>query len=140
MPVACAMPIPRRIAKNSLLVATLLHDTGWAHVNETKIISEGLRGDWRKAEIRFEHEHMGCAVARRVLPPLGYDPAFIDAVCRIIDGHDTRPLAHSIEDALMRDADRLWRFDTTGIALVSGWFDLIPRRTPTGRKRKWFPS
>lgn len=109
-----------------VLVATLLHDTGWAHVDETKIISEGFRGDWRKAAIRFEHERLGCDVARRVLPPLGYAPGFIEAVCDIIDGHDTRPVAHSLEDALMRDADRLWRFDHAGIALAAGWFSQHP--------------
>lgn len=109
-----------------VLVATVLHDTGWAHVDETKIISEGFRGDWRKANIRFEHERLGCEVARRVLPPLGHEPAFIEAVCAIIDGHDTRPAAHSLEDALMRDADRLWRFDHAGIALASGWFSQDP--------------
>lgn len=109
-----------------VLVATLLHDTGWAHVDETKIISEGFRGDWRRAGIRFEHERLGCEVARRVLPGLGYDARFIDAVCAIIDGHDTRPVAYSLEDALMRDADRLWRFDHAGIALASGWFSQNP--------------
>lgn len=109
-----------------VLVSTLLHDTGWAHVDETKIISEGFRGDWRKAGIRFEHERLGCDVARRVLPPLGYEPAFIEAVCTIIDGHDTRPVAYSLEDALMRDADRLWRFDRAGIALAAGWFSQNP--------------
>lgn len=109
-----------------VLVATLLHDTGWAHVDETKIISEGFRGDWRKAGIRYEHERLGCDIARRVLPPLGYADDFIEAVCAIIDGHDTRAFAHSLEDALMRDADRLWRFDHAGIALASGWFSQNP--------------
>ena len=109
-------------------VSTLLHDTGWAHVDESRIISEGFAGDWRKAAIRFEHEKQGCAVARRVLPGLGYSAAFIERVCAIIDGHDTRPVAHSLEDALMRDADRLWRFDQAGIALASTWFKMDPAR------------
>lgn len=109
-----------------VLVSTLLHDTGWAHVDEDKIISDGFRGDWRKADIRFQHEKEGCAVARRVLPPLGYDAEFVEAVCAIIDGHDTRAEAYSLEDALMRDADRLWRFDQAGIALASGWFGQDP--------------
>lgn len=109
-----------------VLVSTLLHDTGWAHVDESKIISEGFRGDWRQADIRYEHEREGCDVARRVLPPLGYADAFIEAVCAIIDGHDTRQVAYSLEDALMRDADRLWRFDRAGIALASGWFSQTP--------------
>src|SRR5699024_3486710 len=45
-----------------VLIATLLHDTGWAHVDEDRIISEGFRGDWRKADIRYEHEVQGCKV------------------------------------------------------------------------------
>lgn len=107
-------------------VTTLLHDTGWARVDETKIISEGFAGDWRKADIRFEHERHGCDIAREVLPGLGYDDAFIARVTAIIDGHDTRQVSHSLEDSLVRDADRLWRFTATGIALASGWFGLSP--------------
>jgi len=107
-------------------VTILLHDTGWGRVDESRIISEGFGGDWRKADIRFQHEQQGCEIAREVLPGLGYGDEFIDAVCAIIDGHDTRPEARSLEDALVRDADRLWRFDHAGIALASGWFGLDP--------------
>jgi hypothetical protein len=113
---------------NSLLVrvSIQLHDTGWGRVEEDRIISEGFSGDWRKAAIRFEHERQGCVIAREVLPPLGYDEHFVEAVCAIIDGHDTRQEAYSLEDALVRDADRLWRFDHAGIALASGWFRMDP--------------
>lgn len=107
-------------------VAIQLHDTGWGRVDESRILSEGFSGDWRKAAIRFEHEKQGCIIAREVLPPLGYDEAFVEAVCAIIDGHDTRAEAYSLEDALVRDADRLWRFDHAGIALASGWFGMDP--------------
>lgn len=122
----------RLIAANpevdSLLVrvSILLHDAGWGRVDESRILSEGFTGDWRKAAIRFEHEKLGCEIAREVLPPLGYDEEFVDQVVAIIDGHDTRPEAYSLEDALMRDADRLWRFDQVGIALASSWFKLDP--------------
>ena len=107
-------------------VAIVLHDVGWARVDESRIISEGFSGDWKKAQIRFEHEKQGCIIAREVLAPLGYSPEFIGAVCAIIDGHDTRKEALSLEDALVRDADRLWRFTTAGIALASGWFAMDP--------------
>lgn len=107
-------------------VTILLHDTGWGRVDESRIISEGFTGDWRKAAIRFEHEKQGCIIAREVLPPLGYSEQFVDDVCAIIDGHDTRKEAYSLEDALVRDADRLWRFDHAGIALASGWFGMDP--------------
>lgn len=107
-----------------VMVATILHDTGWAHVDQSRIVSEGFRGsgDWRQAVIRYEHEVEGMKVARRVLPGLGYDEAFIERVCDIIDGHDTRKAAFSLEDALVRDSDRLWRFDQAGIAMSIEWF------------------
>lgn len=63
---------------------------------------------WRKSDIRLEHEFQGCKVAKRVLP-----------------GTAT-PTTSLLEDALMRDADRSWRFDRAGIALASGWFDQTP--------------
>ena len=107
-------------------VAILLHDTGWARVDEERILGEGFTGDWRKADVRYEHERHGCDIAREVLPPLGYDDGFIGRVTAIIDGHDTRPVSHSLEDSLVRDADRLWRFTPAGIALASSWFRLTP--------------
>lgn len=107
-------------------VAILLHDTGWGRVDEDRILTEGFSGDWRKADIRYEHERQGCLIAEETLPQLGYDADFIARVTAIIDGHDTRPEPKSLEDALVRDADRLWRFDHTGIALAHGWFKLTP--------------
>lgn len=107
-------------------VSIQLHDTGWGRVDESRILSEGFTGDWRKAAIRYEHEKQGCIIAREVLPPLGYGADFIEQVCAIVDGHDTRPDAYTLEDALVRDADRLWRFDHAGIALASGWFGMDP--------------
>lgn len=107
-------------------VAILLHDTGWARVDETKIISEGFGKDWRRAQIRFEHEAKGCEIAREVLPGLGFEAEFITRVTDIIDGHDTRAESYSIEDSLVRDADRLWRFTPAGIALASSWFGQRP--------------
>lgn len=62
----------------------------------------------------------------RGVAPLGYGQPLIDEVCAIIDGHDTRQVAHSLEDAMMRDADRLWRFTTTGVAMASSWFFMTP--------------
>lgn len=107
-------------------VAILLHDTGWGRVDEERILSEGFSDSWRQAAIRYEHEKQGCLIAREVLPPLGYEGEFVDKVVAIIDGHDTRKEAKSLEDALVRDADRLWRFDHAGIALASGWFRMDP--------------
>lgn len=106
--------------------AILLHDTGWSRCDESKIFTEGFQGDWRKSDIRRQHELEGCNIAREVLPGLGYDDETIKRVTDIIDGHDTRMESYSIEDSLVRDADRLWRFTPAGIALASGWFKKTP--------------
>ncbi|MEN9715326.1 MAG: hypothetical protein RJA35_793 [Actinomycetota bacterium] len=107
-------------------LAILLHDTGWSRCDESKIFTEGFQGEWRKSDIRILHEKEGCNIAREVLPGLGYSDAVIKKVTDIIDGHDTRMESYSIEDSLVRDADRLWRFTPTGIALASGWFGKTP--------------
>jgi Predicted HD superfamily hydrolase len=107
-------------------VTALLHDTGWSRVDEERIFSEGFGVDWKQSRVRFEHEEHGCDIAREVLPGLGYSAEFVDAVVAIIDGHDTRPEAHSLEDALVRDADRLWRFSGVGIAIACSWFSTTP--------------
>jgi len=109
-------------------VAILLHDTGWARVDADLIVSEGFRSaNWRQSDARIQHEIEGCNIARELLPGLGYDTAFITRVTDIIDGHDTRLEHHSLEDAIVRDADRLWRFTPTGTGFSSLWFGKTPR-------------
>ena len=109
-------------------LATMLHDTGWARVDEERIISEGFRSDnAMQSDIRVQHEIEGCNIAREILPPLGYSAEVVDAVCDIIDGHDTDPQHNGVEDAIMRDADRLWRFQPTGMAYSALWFGKTPQ-------------
>lgn len=110
-------------------LAILLHDTGWARVDEKRILSEGFRSDnFMTSDIRVLHEIEGCNIAREVLPPLGYGAEIVEAVCCIIDGHDTDPKHDGIEDAIVRDADRLWRFQPTGMAFSAVWFDKTPQQ------------
>lgn len=116
---------------NSLVtrLAILLHDTGWARVDEERIISEGFRSEnAMQSDVRVLHEIEGCNITREVLPPLGYDERVVEAVCAIIDGHDTDPVHNGIEDAIVRDADRLWRFQPTGIGYSSLWWGNTPQQ------------
>ena len=46
----------------------------------------------------------------------------------IIDGHDTRAEPRSLNDRLVRDADKLWRFTVTGIAVACDWFKMTPHQ------------
>ena len=46
------------------------------------------------------------------------------AILGIIDGHDSRREATSIEDAIVKDADKVWRLTPRGIDTVMDWFGL----------------
>ena len=110
-------------------VAILLHDTGWARIDARRTIDEGFRSEnWRHSDARIQHEIEGCNIARELLPGLGFDDAFIVKVTDIVDGHDTRLDHRSLEDAIVRDADRLWRFTPTGTAFSAEWFGRTPRQ------------
>ncbi|MFF4759788.1 HD domain-containing protein [Streptomyces sp. NPDC001292] len=113
---------------NGLVVrlAILLHDIGWYCVDEEDILTRGFGENWQTADIRYVHEREGCRLAREILGGLGYTEEIITRVTAIIEGHDTRPYARSHEDELVRDADKLWRFTTAGIAIASGWFHKTP--------------
>lgn len=108
-------------------VAAMLHDVGWSRVDESKILEEGFRSDnFLTSDIRVQHEIFGCDIAREILPGCGFDDEFIEKVTAIIDGHDTRPVSYSIEDSIVRDADRLWRFHPTGLGFSAEWFGQTP--------------
>ncbi len=109
-------------------VAAMLHDVGWSRVDESKILEEGFRSDnFLTSDIRVQHEIFGCDIAREILPGCGFDDEFITRVTDIIDGHDTRPVSYSIEDSIVRDADRLWRFHPTGLGFSAEWFGQTPQ-------------
>lgn len=103
--------------------AILLHDTGWSTVREDEILEAIAPGSGRPDLVR-RHEIEGAKIARTVLEQLGRDPEVTRRVAEIVDGHDSRLEALSIEDAIVKDADKIWRVTPHGIATVTGWFDL----------------
>jgi HD superfamily phosphodiesterase len=113
-----------------VLLSILLHDLGWAVVDQEKAISEGFGGgDHAKAmasDIRVAHEKEGARIAREILGELGYEAPLIDRVAEIIDGHDTRREALSLEDELVKDADALWRWSLTGASISADWWGETP--------------
>lgn len=108
-----------------VLPAILLHDTGWSTVPASGIL-EAIAPGGGRPDLVLQHEREGARIAREVLDTLGHDPETTDAVVQIIDGHDSRRHALSIEDAIVKDADKLWRVSPHGIRTVCAWFDLSP--------------
>jgi hypothetical protein len=123
---AIAQALLRRLPEADraiVLPAILLHDTGWSTVRDEEILEAIAPGGGRPDLVR-RHEIEGARIAREVLQELGRPESVVTRVTAIIDGHDSRPEALSIEDAIVKDADKIWRVTPHGLTVVSGWFDL----------------
>ena len=68
-----------------------------------------------RADLRRQHELEGVRIAKEILAEIGYDEALSAEILQIIDGHDSREHALSLNDQLVKDADKLWRFAPTGL-------------------------
>lgn len=109
------------------LLAILLHDIGWYAIDMERIVAEGFRSENPlQSDVRYLHEAEGVRLAVPVLKDCGWAEEVIAQVCEIIDGHDTRPHPHHLNDRVVRDADKLWRFEVTGISVASDWFGMTP--------------
>lgn len=110
-------------------VAIILHDIGWYSIDEDDIFKKGFQSEnFMQSDVRYLHESEGVRLAKPLLKDLGYDNEFIQKVCTIIDGHDTRNFSRSLEDELVRDADKLWRFTVAGVSVACDWFKQTPAK------------
>jgi hypothetical protein len=109
-----------------VLLGILLHDVGWAVVDQEAIYRDGFGPGMMESDVRIAHEKEGARLARSILGELGHPAPLVDEIATIIDGHDTRPHALSLNDELVKDADRLWRFSVTGVSVACDWFSLTP--------------
>ncbi len=108
-------------------LAILLHDIGWYSIDQADIIEQGFRSDnFLTSDVRYLHESEGVRLGTEILQQTGWSQEVIDAVCEIIDGHDTRPDPHHLNDRVVRDADKLWRYEVTGICVAADWFGVTP--------------
>jgi HD superfamily phosphodiesterase len=110
-----------------VLPAILLHDFGYFLVPEEDHL-KGLAGapvGW-EPDITRLHEIEGARIAGEILGEVGYDPGRTARIQEIVDGHDSRTEALSLEDALVKDADKLWRYTESGVRICSGWMNRTP--------------
>jgi HD superfamily phosphodiesterase len=97
-----------------VLPAVLLHDVGWKSVPEEQQL-DGFGPHVRNKEIQRFHEVEGARIAETILRTLNYSEEKIVEIIAIVDGHDTRLQALSLNDSLLKDADKLWRYSTVGV-------------------------
>jgi hypothetical protein len=106
-----------------LLPAILLHDTGWKQIPAEKTL-HAFGPNNKYPELTRQHELEGMAIAEKVLQGLAYPVALIEQVLQLIDGHDTTKHARSLDDSLLKDADKLWRYTPHGVKTIQGWFEI----------------
>ncbi len=99
--------------------AIILHDVGWSRLERQAISAAyGVRAkgsEWRN--LNRVHEEAGEAIAREILEGYSYDPSLIETIASIIRAHDSGEEARSIEEAVVKDADKLWRFSEIGFSV-----------------------
>lgn len=106
-----------------VLPAMLLHDIGWSAVDPGLVLSAIAPGAGNP-ELVLQHEKEGATLAARLLEQHGVAQEDIERISCIIDGHDSRPESTSIEDSLVKDADKLWRLTGHGLDTIMDWFGL----------------
>ncbi|MBE7469360.1 MAG: hypothetical protein DPW09_10480 [Anaerolineae bacterium] len=106
-----------------VLPAILLHDVGYALIPDDLQLQSLVGGTNQnpRLDVSRQHEIEGARIAGEILTDLNYAPDKIIEIQRIIDGHDTRREALSLNDALVKDADKLWRFDPVGVPICAPW-------------------
>jgi len=108
-----------------VLPAVILHDTGWKSVPEELQLKAFGPGK-RDREINRIHEVEGAKRAREILEQIDYDAELVDKVAEIVIGHDSRKEALSLEDSIVKDSDRLWRFSEEALEVDPARFGIHP--------------
>ncbi len=111
-----------------VLPAILMHDVGWKKFPPEQL-AHAVGPNPKYPELQRAHEIEGVKIAREAFDRLAFPRPTTDRILAIIDGHDTRKAAISREDAVMKDADKLWRFTTHGIATIGGWYEMPAKVT-----------
>lgn len=99
-----------------VIPAIILHDVGWKKVPQNlQLRAFGPKA--RYPRINRIHEKEGVKIAKDILEKIHYDAQRIEEILEIIDGHDSRKTAISLNDKIVKDADRLWRISKKGFQL-----------------------
>lgn len=106
--------------RNVVIPAAILHDTGWGLMPKERT-ALFMQENWREyeTELRKEHQEAGKNFALGLLIGMKYPLEHREHSVEIISQHDTRKGFYSLEDGIVRDADKLWRFTLFGIEIAT---------------------
>lgn len=116
--------------RDVVLPAILLHDTGWSQVPPDEVLEAIAPGGGRPDLVR-QHEVEGARIAGEILRQVGHPEEFISEIQDIINGHDSRRETLSLNDSIVKDADKIWRVTPWGLDVITDWFGLTRPETLT---------
>ena len=99
-----------------VITAVILHDVGWSAVPEALQVT-AFGPNATAPELNRRHETEGVRIAGEILKAVSYPRGAVEEVLEIVGGHDSRGAALSLNDKIVKDADRLWRFTRTGLRI-----------------------
>jgi HD superfamily phosphodiesterase len=103
----------------------LLHDIGWKMIPEKDHLKMfGPKADKRLIKI---HEREGARMAAQILRELVYPEGKAKAIVSIVKGHDTSTRPRSLNEKIVKDSDRLWRFSKQGFLIDGMRFKVPPK-------------
>jgi HD superfamily phosphodiesterase len=105
--------------------AIILHDVGWKKVPE-ELQLNAFGPNASSPELNRTHELEGVKIAKEILSKVSYDPYKTSEIIEIIDGHDSRKTAISLNDSIVKDADKLWRYSKEGFFIDTKRFGETP--------------
>jgi HD superfamily phosphodiesterase len=127
-------------SREIIIPACILHDVGWSTIPEDQQL-RAFGPNITDPEARRKHEVEGVSIARRILSQAGCNGALVEKIVEIIDGHDTTSHARSIEDAVTKDSDKLFRLCAAGFRIDCERFQVAPQEywpSLLERSRNWF--
>lgn len=124
--------------RDIIIPAAILHDVGWSEVpEEMRLEARTPKRDIRLARM---HERASVKIAKKILAEAVNDSLQVTEILEIIDGHDTREEALSLNDKIVKDADKLSRYSEIFWDIIR-WAGINPKILYRGLESKteeWF--
>lgn len=114
-----------------VIPAIMLHDLGWKMIPEDLQLT-AFGPIAQNPELNRRHELESVRLAREILEQVNYDSARGQEILTIIDGHDSRKHALSMNDQMVKDLDKLSRFTSEGFYIDQRRFGI-----PAGQYADW---
>ena len=125
--------------KEIIFPAIILHDVGWSAVPEEEHLKAfGPNSD---PDLNRIHEIEGAKIAAKLLQEVSLNHTHKEEICRIIESHDSGQNPITLEEKIVKDADKLFRFSPRGFSIDAKRFNVDLREywhLLNERRKQWF--